>query len=157
MLEAIDRHAPADPMHRLAAAVVAAVVGILAVGDALNVILFPMYQLGLPDSAFANVLVFLLGAALLVVTYRLVELSVDDAGVGAPTDVPATDGPDQYDDRDPEQILEARYARGELTDDQFEQMRSRLADYDVSDEAEYERAQDFAENHELNDRQTLID
>jgi uncharacterized membrane protein len=156
MLETIDRHAPADPMQRLGLAVVAAVFGVLAVGDATNFITFPVYQLGLPDTALANFLVFLLGAALLVVTYRLVELSVGDTApdVGG---VPTTDGAGQYDDRDPEHILKNRYARGELTDEQFERMRSQLGDYDMSDDQEAEHARDFAENHELDDRQTLID
>lgn len=156
MLGTIDRHAPADPMQRIGVAVLAAVVGILAVGDALNVIVFPMYQLGLPDAAWADLVVFLFGVAMLVVTYRLVELSVGDTPP-APGGVPTTDGTGQYDERDPEHILKARYARGELSDDQFERMRSQLADYDMSDDAEADHARDFAENHELDDRQTLID
>lgn len=48
-----------------------------------------MYTLGLPDSAGANVGVFLLGAALLGTTllgttYRLIQLSVHDPVLGAP-------------------------------------------------------------------------
>jgi uncharacterized membrane protein len=157
MLETIDRYAPGDPTQRLAVAVVAAVTGILAVGDALNVIYFPMFQLGLPDSALANLLVLVFGVALLVVTYRLVELSVGDGHtlVTRPT---AADG--GYDDRDPGQILEARYARGELDDEQFERMRIRLSDFEKSGgatEENYADARDFAENHELHDRETVID
>jgi len=157
MLETIDRYAPGDPTQRLATAVVAAVTGILAVGDALNVIYFPMFQLGLPDSALANLLVFALGVALLVVTYRLVELSV---GEGDPlvTKPRAADG--GYDDRDPEQILEARYARGELDEEELERMRIRLSDFEESGGAtseDYDDARDFAENHELHDRETVID
>lgn len=157
MLETIDRYAPGDPTQRLAVAVVAAVTGILAVGDALNVIYFPMFQLGLPDSALANALVFALGAALLVVTYRLVELSVgdDEPLVARPA---AADG--GYDDRDPEQILETRYARGELDEEEFERMRIRLSDFEESGGAtaeNYDDAADFAQNHELHDRETVID
>jgi len=157
MWETIDSYAPGDPTHRLATAVVAAVTGILAVGDALNVIYFPMFQLGLPNSALVNLLVFVLGVALLVVTYRLVELSVGD-GDPLVTRPRAADG--GYDDRDPEQILETRYARGELDEEQFERMRIQLSDFERSNGAtneEYDDAQDFAENHELHDRETVID
>mgnify|MGYP000073689131 CR=1 FL=1 len=157
MLETIDRYAPGDPTQRLATAVVAAVTGILAVGDALNVIYFPMFQLGLPDSALANLLVFAFGVGLLVVTYRLVELSVGD-GDPLVTKPKAADG--GYDDRDPEQILEARYARGELDEEEFERMRIRLSDFEESGGAtsdDYDDARDFAENHELHDRETVID
>lgn len=157
MFETIDRYAPGEPKQRLAAAVVAAVVGILALGDALNVIYFPMYQLGLPDAAWANAIVLLFGLALLVVTYRLVELSVGEADPAVPNP-PTADG--GYDERDPEQILAARYARGELDDDQFERMKAHLRDFDDPDDAtteRYDTRQDFAENHELRDRETIID
>jgi len=157
MLETIDRYAPGDPRQRLAVAVVAAVTGILAVGDALNVIYFPMFQLGLPNSALANLLVLTLGIALLVVTYRFVELNVGD-GDPLVTRSRAADG--GYDDREPEQILEARYARGELDEEQFERMRLQLSDFERSNGATneaYDDARDFAENHELHDRETVID
>lgn len=157
MFESIDRHAPADPTHRLAVAVVAAVVGILAIGDALNVIVFPMYQLGLPDTAAANFVVFVLGAALLVTTYRLVQLSVDDPALGAPGPVAGAVDEGGFDDRDPVQIVETRYARGELTEAEFDRMRAHLEGYDMSDDEELAHAKDFAENHELNNRETLID
>ncbi|MFB6150165.1 MAG: SHOCT domain-containing protein [Haloarculaceae archaeon] len=156
MWETIDRHAPRNTAHRVYVAVAAGVVGVLALGDALHVITFPMYTLGLPDSPPADFAVFLLGVGLFAVTYRLLRVSVaqestDSAGK------PAADGTGEYDDRDPEQILEARYARGELTDDEFEHMRSRLEDYDTTDDAEYRDAQEFAENHELDDRETVIE
>lgn len=160
MFEAIDRHAPEDPTHRLAVAVVAAVVGILAVGDALNVIYFPMYQLGLPDAAWANFLVFVFGVGLMVVTYRLVQLSVGE--VDPTVTPPAADG--GFDDRDPEQILKTRFARGELDEDEFERMKTLLDDFEGSDGSPsgsptggYDSPQDFAENHELHDRETIID
>lgn len=153
----VETHAPAEPAHRLAVAVAAAVVGILAVGDALNVVYFPMYQLGLPDTALANTVVFLFGATLLVVTYRLVHLSIDSSALGASDAMPATDGAGAYDDRDPEQILETRYARGELTEGEFDQMRATLGDYDADDEDGYDDARDFAENHELSTRETVIE
>ena len=166
MFEAIDRYAPEDPTHRLGAAVVAAVVGILAVGDALNVIYFPMYQLGLPDAAWANFLVLVFGVGLLVVTYRLVGTSVGEVDTGAVTTPRAADG--GYDDRDPEQILQARFARGELSEAEFAEMKAHIADFDDgtaeaatkaggSPTTGYDSPQAFAENHELHDRETIID
>lgn len=157
MFETIDRHAPADATHRLAVAVLAAVAGILAIGDALNVIYFPMFQLGLPDTPLANMVVLLLGAALLVTTYRLVQLSIDDPALGAPGLVQSTADAGGFDDREPEQILKARYARGELDESEFETMLAHLDGYDVSDDDEFADARDYAENHELNQRQTLVD
>jgi uncharacterized membrane protein len=166
MFEAIDRHAPEDPTHRLVAGVAAAVVGILAVGDALNVIYFPMYQLGLPDAAWANFIVLVFGVTLMVVTYRLVQTSVGEVESGVAT-TPAADG--GYDDRDPEQILETRFARGELSEDEFEEMKAHLADFGDgsatggstdaggSPTRSYDSPQEFAENHELHDRETIID
>jgi len=157
MFEAIDRYAPGEPKQRLAAAVVAAVVGILALGDATDMIAFPTYQLGLPDAAWANAIVFAFGVALLVVGYRFVEVSLGEVepAVAAP---PTPDG--GFDERDPERILAARYARGELDDDQFERMKVHLRDFDDPDDStteEYDTRTDFAENHELRDRETIID
>ena len=157
MLQMITRRALGRAGSRFAVAVTATVVGVLAVGDALGVIRFPLYQLGLPNTAVANTAVLLLGVALLAGAYRLVG-----PGVGLPASSrsgkkPATDGAGEYDDRDPEQILRARYARGELTDAEFETMRSRLADYDMEDDTEAEHAREFAENHTVDDRQTIID
>lgn len=153
----VKTHAPEKQMHRLAVAVVAAVVGILAIGDALNVIYFPMYQLGLPDTALANTVVFVLGSALLLVGYRLVRLSIGSQVPGTAGQTAAIGGSGELDDRDPGQILETRYARGELTEAEFEEMRATLGDYDMGDDDEYEEAQQFAEHHELNDRETVIE
>lgn len=159
MLGAIDRYAPETPRHRLVLAVVLAVSAVLAFGDALHVITFPMYQLGLPDAAWADVAVFVLGAALVVVTYRLVQTSLDATAPGSTDAVPkpTADGAGKYDERNPEQIVKARYARGELTDDQLENMLARLEDFEQDDGEDYTGPRDFAENHRLDDRQTLID
>lgn len=140
--------------------------GILALGDALNVIFFPMYQLGLPNTWWANAVVFALGVGLLVVTYRLFQVSVGDVQ-GSPPTPPAADG--GYDDRDPEQILKARFARGELSGAEFEEMKAHLAEFGGesatggstdaagSPTRRYDSAREFAENHELHDRETIID
>jgi len=83
-----------------------------------------MYQLGLPDAAWANAIVFTFGVVLLVVTYRFVVLGVGEAepAVAAP---PTPDG--GFDERD-----------------------------DPTTER-YDTRKDFAENHELRDRETIID
>lgn len=161
MLESIDRHAPADVRHRFVLAVVLAVTATLAFGDALGFITFPIYQLGFPDAAWADALVFLFGIGLVAVTYRLVQAAVGGTasggapGLGGPK--ATADGAGEYDDRDPDQIVKARYARGELDDEQFERMLNRLEGYEDSEDDDYVSAADFAENYGLDDRQTVID
>lgn len=159
MLESIDRHAPDHPRHRFALAVVLAVTAVLAFGDAFGFITFPVYQLGLPDAAWADFAVFVFGVLLAAVTYRLVQTAVEGSTFGVPGGTPTAtaDGAGQYDDRDPVHIVKARYARGELDDEEYETMLSRLDGYEDSDADEYTSARDFAENYGLDDRQTVID
>jgi|GEM_PF-1374518 len=153
-------HLPGSSTHRLGIAYALAVVGILAVGDGLNVIYFPMYQLGLPDTTLSNTLVTVGGLALFVGAYRLATSAVADSDGAESTDTGGTSAGTDI-DPDPVEILRARYARGELSDAAFDRKLDRLAESDETDFDPSDR-QTVVEETGLNDpgpvdRQTVVE
>jgi len=128
---------PDQSSHRLLVAYALAITGILAVGDGLNVVQFPMYQLGLPDTTLANAAVALGGVVVFIGAYRLAMDTVEESSDG---DVGAA----EYGENDPVQIVKERYARGELSDEEFQRKLDRLED---SDDVAFDP----------DDRQTLIE
>jgi len=155
----LGEHLPDGSTHRVGLAYGLALVGILAVGDGLNVIYFPMYQLGLPDTTLANTLVTVGGIGLFVAAYRLATSAVngsegsDQGGETGAVDDPA--------DGDPVAILKRRYARGEVSDAEFERKLDRLeasdeVDFDPSDRQTVVKDTGFEESG-LVDQQTTIE
>lgn len=153
----MGEHAPEDPSHRMLVSYVLAVVGILAVGDGLNVIWFPLYTLGLPDSATANTLVVLFGVGLFVAAYRLAR-SANGGGQSAAVgdaDAPLADG-STYGDRTPKEVLELRYAEGALSDDEFAARKSMLQGDSGESDATARQTQ-IKQANGLTDRETTIE
>jgi uncharacterized membrane protein len=146
---------PDRPSHRLLVAYALAITGILAVGDGLNVVQFPMYQLGLPDTTLANAVVALGGVAVFVGAYRLAMDTVDESS-------DADGDTDEYGEHDPVQIVKERYARGELSDEEFQRKLDRLEDsddvaFDPDDKQTLIEETGISDDSGLVDRQTTID
>jgi hypothetical protein len=159
MPDRLGEYLPDSSTHRLEIAYALAIVGILAVGDGLNVIYFPMYQLGLPDTTLANTLVTVGGIGLFVGAYRLAASAVTGPEGTASSD--ETGGVGTTADGDPVAILKRRYALGEVSDAEFERKLDRLeasdeVDFDPSDRQTVVEDTGFEESG-LVDRQTAIE
>lgn len=155
MLEGMGEYAPEKASHRLLTGYVLAIVGILAVGDGLNVIWFPMYTLGLPDSNAANAAVTLFGAGAFVAAYRLVRSAVGDESALGGAGAAHVDG-DAAGDRDPVEVLELRYARGEISDSEYERRRATLEGDDAGRDPDVREPQ-VGRVGGLVDRETTIE
>jgi uncharacterized membrane protein len=169
MWDRLEEVLPENSSHRLLTAYGLAIVGILAVGDGLNLIYFPTVTLGLPDSTFANTLIALGGVLVFVTAYRIAMTTVEQ-GETTLEDVVKNDAVDAAEDGDyqilpsddgPVQILKKRYARGEVSDEEFRRKLERLeesesVDFDSSDRETLIEESDLA-NSGLTDRQTAIE
>jgi len=154
MLERLGEIVPVRESHRLLTGYALALVGILAVGDGLRVIRFPLYTLGLPDTAAADAVVVVLGAGASAAAYRLARSTVG-SGSEPVGDAALADGGDDT-AGDPVEVLELRYARGEIDDTEYERRLEGLgADAGGADPTGRETA--IADRDGLVDRETTIE
>jgi hypothetical protein len=155
MREAIGTNAPRKPAHRFGIAFTVALLAVLSFSDAFGFIMFPVFRLGLPDTAAVNTAVLLLGLGLLVVSYDLARSAMRDGPVPT-TESEAEDRPDveSLQELEPVGTLKVRYAMGEIDDDEFEHRLRPLRD----DAANLDRhTQEPQRLSEVGDRQTMID
>lgn len=156
MLERLGEYAPDAPSHRLLVGCGFAVAGVLAVGDGLRVVRFPLYTLGLPDTLLADAAVTALGLGLFVAAARLVRSAIDEDAQGTDrADAPLADG-GTTDAGDPLAVLERRYARGEIGADEFERRKATLDGSD-RDGDPADRQTQITQQHGLADREATIE
>ncbi|RDI72480.1 SHOCT domain-containing protein [Halopelagius longus] len=138
MRELVHRHVPSDPSTRTAYAVGSALLGVplvfeggsrLLVGTPLRGL--PIWGLGfLPEDLYVgNPVAFvflLLGVAFCLASYHLARGVAEQAEAAPPEADPTRDAREAAADDDPVSELRARYARGELDDEEFDRRVERL-------------------------------